>query len=77
MEHPGTFIEEELQARKWSKQDLARVGNFTESEVNGLIDGKAPVTEDISVKLGNAFSVSPSFFLKLQLQYDLIETRPS
>jgi addiction module HigA family antidote len=36
-----------------------------------ILNGRTAVTVDLSIRLGEALSLSPDFFSKAQLQYDL------
>lgn len=68
---PGFFIREELEARGWSQRDLAGVLGVPEQAVNMIASGKRGVSADMAKKLGDAFDVSPEFFLNLQRAFDL------
>lgn len=71
VEPPGTFIKLELEARDWSQRDLAFILGQTEQQLNPLLSGKRGITPDMARLLGDAFDVSPEFFLNLQGRYDL------
>lgn len=70
-EHPGSFIKDELEARGWAQADLAFVLGWDTAQLNRLLGGTSNVTPDSAVALGDAFDVSPEFFLNLQQLYDL------
>src|SRR3546814_5443748 len=63
VEPPGTFIKLELEARGWSQRDLAFILGQTEQQLNPLLSGKRGITPDMARLLGDAFDVSPQFFL--------------
>ena len=71
VEHPGVFILEELEARGWEQVDLAYILGMTVQQLNPILKGKHKITPDMAVALGDAFDVSPEFFLNLQKLYDL------
>lgn len=71
VEHPGVFIQEELDARDWSQTDLAYILNMSLSQLNQILNGKRSISIDLSVLLGDAFDVSADFFVNLQRMYDL------
>ncbi|WP_242414376.1 helix-turn-helix transcriptional regulator [Sphingomonas panni] len=71
IEPPGSFIKVELEARGWSQRDLAFILGQTEQQLNPLLSGKRSITPDMARLLGDAFDVSPQFFLSLQSRYDL------
>jgi len=37
----------------------------------GILNGRTAITTDLSIRLGEALALSPDFFAKAQLQYDL------
>lgn len=75
IDHPGTFIAEELGAREWTQADLAYVLGIDGSQLNRLIKGNTDITPDSAVALGDAFDMPAEFFLNLQKIYDLQKAR--
>lgn len=75
VDHPGTFIEEELDARNWAQADLAYILGMDVSQLNKLIKGSTSITPDTAVALGDAFDMPPDFFMNLQKMYDLQKAR--
>lgn len=71
IDHPGTFILDELEARGWAQVDLAYILGMSPSQLSPLLNGKRDITPDMAVALGDAFDVSPEFFANLQKQYAL------
>ncbi|MBI3434916.1 MAG: HigA family addiction module antidote protein [Proteobacteria bacterium] len=71
IENPGTFIEEELEARGWTQADLAYILSWDASQLNKLIKGATKIMPDTAVSLGDAFDMPADFFLNLQKAYDL------
>src|SRR5579885_3153648 len=71
VDHPGTFIEEELEARGWTQADLAYILGVDGAQLNRLIKGHTDITPDSAVALGEAFDMPAEFFLNLQKMYDL------
>ena len=71
IDHPGTFITEELEARGWSQVDLAYILGISASQLNPILNGKNNISNDMAVALGDAFDVPGEFFANLQKQYDL------
>ena len=41
---PGDFIREELEARGWTQEDLARILNRPYQTVNAIINGRKAIT---------------------------------
>lgn len=71
VDHPGTFIAEELAAREWAQADLAYILGMNKTELNKLINGGINITPDKANALGAAFDMPPEFFLNLQNAYNL------
>ncbi len=71
VDHPGTFIEEELDARGWAQADLAYILGMDVSQLNKLVKGATSITPDSAVALGDAFDMPAEFFMNLQKMYDL------
>jgi HTH-type transcriptional regulator / antitoxin HigA len=76
VDHPGTFIVEELEARGWQQVDLAYVLGMKPQQLNPLLTGKANITPDMAAALGDAFDMPASFFADLQKLYDLHRAKP-
>jgi HTH-type transcriptional regulator/antitoxin HigA len=76
VDHPGTFIAEELDARKWQQVDLAYILGILPQQLNPLLNGKASITPDLAAALGDAFDMPPEFFANLQKLYDLNRAKP-
>lgn len=75
IDHPGTFILEELEGRGWAQADLAYVLGWDASQLNRLIKGQTDITPDSAMSLGDAFDMPAEFFLNLQKLYDLQKAR--
>lgn len=71
IDHPGTFILEELEERGWTQVDLAYILGKSAAQLNPILKGKVGISSDMAVALGDAFDVSPELFANLQKQYDL------
>jgi HTH-type transcriptional regulator/antitoxin HigA len=75
VDHPGTFITEELDARNWHQVDLAYVLGMSPQQLNPLLNGKTSITPDMAAALGDAFDMPPDFFANLQKMYDLYKAK--
>lgn len=71
MDHPGSFIVEELEARGWTQGDLAYILGMSKEQLNPILTGKNRITTDLAVALGDAFDMPPDFFANLQKLHDL------
>jgi HTH-type transcriptional regulator / antitoxin HigA len=69
--HPGEFLRDELEARGWNQRDLAFVIGVPETGVNPIITGKRGISPEMARLLGDAFDVSPEYWMNLQKMYDL------
>src|SRR6185312_5475662 len=76
IDHPGTFIAEELEARGWHQTDLAYILGMSPQQLNPLLSGKISVTPDMAAQLGEAFDMPAEFFANLQKLYDLNKAKP-
>ena len=77
VEHPGTFIVEELEARKWQQVDLAYILGMLPQQLSPILNGKASITPDMAAALGDAFDMPADFFANLQKMYDLQKAKPA
>ena len=71
IDHPGTFISEEMEARGWAQVDLAYILGISPPQLNPILKGKHAITPDMATSLGDAFNVPAEFFANLQKMYDL------
>lgn len=76
VDHPGTFIAEEIEARGWQQVDLAYILGMKPQQLNPLLTGKASITPDLAAQLGDAFDMPADFFANLQKMYDLNRVKP-
>lgn len=75
IDHPGSFIKEELEERGWTQNDLAYVLGCPAQSVNLLVNEKKGISPEMAKALGKAFSVSPEFLSNLQNLYDLSQAK--
>jgi antitoxin HigA-1 len=70
--HPGEILLEEfLQPLDMSQRELARRLGVEPRRVNELIHGKRSVTADTALRLARLFGTTPTFWLNLQMRYEL------
>lgn len=70
--HPGAILLEEfLQPMGISQYRLAKDINVPARRVNEIIKGKRAITVDTALRLALFFSMSSSFWLGLQKDYEL------
>ena len=66
---PGELLKEFLGNR--TVTELAEHIGVARATVYRILNGRTSVSMDLSIRLGEALELSPDFFSKAQLQYDL------
>lgn len=72
---PGEFLKDELEARGWSQADLAEILGRPPRLVSEIISGKRSITPETAQGLGEAFDVSPQYWLNLESAWQLWQSR--
>ena len=74
--HPGEMLLEEfLKPMGISQRELANRIRVPYQRVNELVNGRRGITPSTALRLGRVFGNSPSFWLNLQLRWDLFRTQ--
>ena len=74
--HPGEILLEEfLDPMGISQNALARATGVPPRRINEIVLGKRAVTADTALRLAAFFGTSEGFWLGLQADYDIEETR--
>ncbi len=68
---PGFHIQEEMDERGWTQEDLADVLGVSLKTVNQLLQNKQSITLETAKSLSEAFKQSPQFWMKLDTDYRL------
>ena len=68
---PGDIIQEELDARGWTHDDLAEVTGRTRQHIRNLIKGKTAIGPESARELAEAFGTSAEMWMNLQTSYEL------
>jgi len=71
---PGDYIRGELEARKWTQVDFARIIGRPLQAVNEIVNGKKRITVETAKEIGAAFGTGPEVWVNLQSYYDLHST---
>jgi addiction module HigA family antidote len=72
--HPGeVLLEEFLKPLDISQNRLARDIRVPPRRINEIVLGKRSITPDTALRLARYFSMSPRFWLGLQVDFDLEE----
>ena len=70
--HPGEILFEEfLKPMNLSQNQLGRDLGVPPRRINEIVHGKRSITADTALRLATYFNNSPSFWLGLQMDYDL------
>lgn len=67
--HPGELVKERL--GRLSVSAAAEHLGVSRVTLSRLINGKAGVSAEMALRLGEAFGTEPELWLKLQMNYDL------
>ena len=74
--HPGEILQEEfLLPMNISQNALARAAGVPPRRINEIVLGKRSITADTALRLAKVFGTSEGFWLGLQADYDLEESR--
>lgn len=68
---PGEYLQDELDARKWTHADLAEILGITRRQVVNLVSGKSGITPEIATLLAEAFGQEAQTWMNLQISYEL------
>jgi HTH-type transcriptional regulator/antitoxin HigA len=72
---PGEFIREELEARGWTQEDLAKILDRPLSTISAILTGRKAVTPETAIGLAKAFGTSAEVWLNLEATYQLSRVR--
>lgn len=68
---PGEYIQDELDARGWTQDDLAQILGRPLNAVNQIIKGKRGITPETAKGLAAAFGTSAEFWMNLENAFQL------
>lgn len=69
--HPGEVLGDELGARKIKQKEFAQKIKLQPPHLNDLLKGKRHVSARIALKIENELGIDASYWLRLQMNYDL------
>ena len=69
--HPGTYLKELLDELALSQYRLAKDIGVPPMRINYVVNGKRPVTAELSLRLGRYFGQNPRYWLNIQSRYDM------
>jgi addiction module HigA family antidote len=67
--HPGEVLKEYL--GEMSVQEAAARLSVTRAHLSRILNGRAGITAQMSLRFSAALATSPEFWLKMQVQHDL------
>ena len=74
---PGDFIRDELEARGWTQEDLAKIMGRPLQAVNEIVSGKKKITPDNALGLAKAFGDDDAlYWMNLENVYRLSQAKP-
>lgn len=73
--HPGAILKDEIESRGISQRQLAKDMGLAYSVVNEILNERRPLTEKTALLFEAALGVNPEPLLRLQLRYNIQETR--
>ncbi len=68
---PGDFLREELEARRWTQADLAKILDRPLPTINRILQGKHAVLPEMAIALGQAFGNEPQIWMQREYEYRL------
>lgn len=70
--HPGEILRElYLKPLGITVTQTAEALGVTRKHVSAIVNGRAPVTPDMALRLASAFATEPELWVNMQAQYDL------
>ncbi|ELY4480905.1 HigA family addiction module antidote protein [Cronobacter turicensis] len=75
--HPGTLVQESMEALGLSARALAKALDVAPSTVQRLLVGKSDVSPEMALRLSAVLGSSAHVWLGLQNEYDLWQARQS
>lgn len=74
--HPGRIVRQEcIEPLGLTVKEAAERLGIKRQTLNSLVNGKAGISPEMSIRLSKAFGSSPEVWLGLQMEYDLAEAK--
>ncbi|MFZ5863215.1 MAG: HigA family addiction module antitoxin [Nitrospirota bacterium] len=74
--HPGRIVRQEcIEPLGLTVKEAAERLGIKRQTLNNLVNGKAGISPEMSIRLSKAFGSSPEVWLGLQMEYDLAEAK--
>lgn len=68
--HPGEFLRDDLEALGLSARRFAQHIGVPPNAVTEILNGERRITATMALRLGKAFSVTPQYWMNLQMIFD-------
>lgn len=76
--HPGRIVRQEcIEPSGLTITDAAERLGVTRQALNNLVNGKAGISPEMSIRLSKAFGSRPEVWLGMQMEYDLAQAEKS
>ncbi len=73
---PGEIIKEEfMKPLNTSAHQIAKESGIPSSTIQDILDNRCSITIDTSIRLGRLFNISDQYFLNLQNDFDIRNTK--
>lgn len=69
--HPGVFLKEILEELGISQNAFAHAIGVSPMRISHVVKGTRPVTAELALLFGKAFSQTPTYWMNMQTSYDL------
>lgn len=74
--HPGEILRDEfLQPLQISQNQLALAMDVPSNRINDIVRGRRGISADTDLRLCHAFGLTRGYWLRLQLNFDLLEAK--
>ena len=74
--HPGLIVRHDcLEALGLTVTEGAKVLGVTRQALNNIVNGRAGISPEMSIRLAKAFGSTPETWLQMQVAYDLAQAR--
>jgi antitoxin HigA-1 len=74
--HPGEILQGlYMEPLEVTITDAAEALGVSRKHVSAIVNGRAPVTPDMAVRLAGVFGTEPDIWINLQAQYDVWQAR--
>src|ERR1700704_107598 len=79
--HPGQLVRQcitglrEETKKEYPLSQIAKALDVSRKTLSAILNGRQSITTDMALKLSKAFGTTPEIWLRLQVQYDLAQTK--